>query len=143
MSSTIKTIFLVDDDAVFLKLLEIELKELNEFNIVTYSTGEDCLNHLNLKPSLIILDYHLDGILEKAMNGLQVLDSIKAFDSNIPVIMLSSQDKIEVAVNCMHHQAFDYIVKSETAFTRLRKIISNIIHFQKMEIELNWYMSKM
>jgi DNA-binding NtrC family response regulator len=143
MSSTIKTIFLVDDDAVFLKLLEIELKELNEFNIVTYSTGEDCLNHLNLKPSMIILDYHLDGILEKAMNGLQVLDSIKAFDSNIPVIMLSSQDKIEVAVNCMHHQAFDYIVKSETAFTRLRKIISNIIHFQKMEIELNWYMSKM
>jgi two-component system OmpR family response regulator len=143
MSSTIKTIFLVDDDAVFLKLLEIELKELNEFNIVTYSTGEDCLNHLNLKPSLIILDYHLDGILEKAMNGLQVLDSIKAFDSNIPVIMLSSQDKIEVAVNCMHHQAFDYIVKSETAFTRLRKIISNIIHFQKMEIELKWYMSKM
>jgi DNA-binding NtrC family response regulator len=72
-----------------------------------------------------------------------VLDSIKAFDSNIPVIMLSSQDKIEVAVNCMHHQAFDYIVKSETAFTRLRKIISNIIHFQKMEIELKWYMSKM
>jgi DNA-binding NtrC family response regulator len=143
MSSTIKTIFLVDDDAVFLKLLEIELKELNEFNIVTYSTGEDCLNHLNLKPSMIILDYHLDGIHEKAMNGLQVLDSIKAFDSNIPVIMLSSQDKIEVAVNCMHHQAFDYIVKSETAFTRLRKIISNIIHFQKMEIELNWYMSKM
>lgn len=143
MSSTIKTIFLVDDDAVFLKLLEIELKELNEFNIVTYSTGEDCLNHLNLKPSMIILDYHLDGILEKAMNGLQVLDSIKAFDSNIPVIMLSSQDKIEVAVNCMHHQAFDYIVKSETAFTRLRKIISNIIHFQKIEIELNWYMSKM
>jgi len=40
--------------------------------------------------------------------------------------MLSAQDKIDVAINCMHHAAFDYVVKSETAFMRLQKIITTI-----------------
>ena len=77
------------------------------------------------------------------MNGLETLDKIKAFNPEIPVIMLSSQDKIEVAINCMHHKAFDYVVKSETAFVRLQKIITSIFKYQKMEKELNWYMDRM
>jgi hypothetical protein len=40
----------------------------------------------------------------------------------------------------MHHNAFDYIVKSETAFIRLRKAISTIIRIKKTEKALNWYM---
>ena len=143
MGSSKTSIFLVDDDAVFLKLLEIEFKSHTEFKITTFPTGEECVKNLKLHPSIIILDYHLDGIEEKAMNGIQTLDYIIAFNSNIPVIMLSSQDKIEVAIECMHHHAFDYVVKSETAFMRLQKIISNIIYYQKMELELNWYMNRM
>jgi DNA-binding NtrC family response regulator len=57
--------------------------------------------------------------------------------------MLSSQDKIEVAINCMHHKAFDYVVKSETAFMRIKKIIATIIRYRKMEKELSWYMDRM
>ena len=57
--------------------------------------------------------------------------------------MLSSQDKIDVAVNCMKHQAFDYIVKSETAFLRLQKAITTIFHYQRIEKALSWYMEKM
>ena len=77
------------------------------------------------------------------MNGLETLDKIKAFNSDIPVIMLSSQDKIDVAINCMHHKAFDYVVKTETAFVRLQKIISTIFTYKKMEKELSWYMERM
>ena len=77
------------------------------------------------------------------MNGLKTLDKIKNYTIDIPVIMLSSQDKIEVAVSCMHHKAFDYVVKSETAFVRLQKIITSIFKYQKMEKELNWYMNRM
>ena len=77
------------------------------------------------------------------MNGIETLDKIKAVYPYLPVIMLSSQDKIDVAVNCMHHKAFDYVVKSETAFLRLKKSITNILHYQKMEKELCWYMDKM
>ena len=55
------------------------------------------------------------------MNGIETLDKIKTINPDIPVVMLSSQDKIDVAINCMHHRAFDYVVKSETAFLRLTK----------------------
>ncbi|MBA0884635.1 response regulator [Flavobacterium undicola] len=136
-------LFLVDDDALFLKSLEIEFMEQADFYIETYSTGELCVANLSNKPDVIILDYQLDGIDKTAMNGIATLDKIKAFNPDIPVVMLSSQDKIEVAVKCMHHKAFDYVVKSETAFMRLQKIIPTIFKYKKMEKELSWYMDRM
>ncbi|CAN5378807.1 hypothetical protein BH10BAC1_BH10BAC1_06610 [soil metagenome] len=136
-------LFLVDDDAVFLKSLEIEFLQHADFIIETYATGELCLENLSHDPDVIILDYHLDGIDKNAMNGVETLDKIKAHNQDIPVVMLSSQDKIDVAIDCMHHRAFDYVVKSETAFMRLQKIITAIFQYKKMEKELNWYMNKM
>lgn len=136
-------LFLVDDDVVFLKLLEIEFLQHADFTIETYPTGEKCMESLSHNPDVIILDYQLDGIHKEAMNGIQTLDRIKAFNPDIPVVMLSSQDKIEVAIDCMHHRAFDYVVKSETAFIRLQKIITTIFKYKKMEKELSWYMERM
>jgi two-component system, OmpR family, response regulator len=136
-------LFLVDDDAVFLKSLEIEFLQSADFAIETFATGELCIANLSHNPDVIILDYLLNGIVKNAMNGIETLDKIKAFNPDIPVVMLSSQDKIEVAVNCMHHKAFDYVVKSETAFIRLQKIITSIFRYKKMEKELNWYMERM
>ena len=119
-------LFLVDDDALFLKSLEIEFMSHADFIIETYATGELCLENISANPDVIILDYHLDGLDKNAMNGLDTLDKIKNYNPGIPVVMLSSQDKIDVAIQCMHHQAFDYVVKSETAFLRLQKIITTI-----------------
>jgi two-component system, OmpR family, response regulator len=135
-------LFLVDDDAVFLQLSAINFQQHADFDIETYATGELCVKNLPHNPDIIVLDYQLDGIDKNAMNGIQTLDKIKQYNSDIPVIMLSSQDKIEVAVNCMHHRAADYVVKSETAFIRLQKIITHIFSYQKMEKELNWYIDK-
>jgi DNA-binding NtrC family response regulator len=136
-------LFLVDDDAVFLKLLEIEFMEHADFDIETFPTGELCIENLSHNPDVIILDYYLDGVDRDAINGIDTLDMIKAFNPDIPVIMLSSQDKIDVAINSMHHKAFDYVVKSETAFLRLKKIITTIMETKKLEKQLNWYMERM
>ena len=136
-------LFLVDDDAVFLKSLEIEFLQHADFVIQTFPTGELCMQNLSHYPDVIILDYHLDGIDKNAMNGLSTLDKIKGTNPDIPVVMLSSQDSIDIAIKCMHHRAFDYVVKSETAFHRLQKIITSIFSYKKMEKELNWYMNRM
>ena len=136
-------LFLVDDDPLFLKSLEIEFAQNTESAIMTFATGEKCLENLSLNPDIVILDYYLNSVDKNAINGLEILDKIKATNPLIPVVMLSSQDKIEVAVNCMKHQAFDYIVKSETAFIRLQKAITTIFHYQKIEKALSWYMEKM
>jgi two-component system OmpR family response regulator len=142
IDNTVK-IFLVDDDIMYLKLLEIEFNQDADISVETYATGELCLKNLNHNPDLIVLDYYLDGIDKGAMNGIQTLDKIKAIDPGIPVVMLSSQDSIDVAINCMHHKAFDYIVKSETAHLRLKKIMAAILNTQKLEKALEWYIERM
>lgn len=136
-------LFLVDDDALFLKSLEIDFQQLEDFDIETFATGELCLENLSGKPDVIILDYLLDGIDRSAMNGIETLDLIRAINPEIPVVMLSAQDKIEVAISCIHHKAVDYVVKSETAFLRLQKIITSVLKFNKIEKELSWYMERM
>ena len=135
-------VFIVDDD-LFLKSLVIQFRENPIYEVVTFATGELCVEEIHNTPDIVILDYHLNSIEKNAMNGIKTLDIIKKINSDIPVIMVSAQDKIEVAVSCIHHKAFDYVVKSETAFVRLQKIIKAIFKYKKMENELNWYMNKM
>lgn len=136
-------IFLVDDDMLFLKLLELQFKQEGDFIVETFATGELCIKNLSNLPDIIILDYHLDGIDKSAINGIETLDKIKAFNAEIPVIILSAQDKIDVAINCMHHNALDYVIKSETAFMRIKKIITNYFEHKKVTKQLNWYVERM
>lgn len=137
------SIFLVDDDELYLKLLVAELSNNKNYQVKTFLTGEHCLLNLAEKPDIIVLDYFLNGIEKNVLDGLETLRSIKLSHPEIFVIMLSSQDKIEVAVNCMKMQAAEYIVKSETAFARLEKAIQTMMHYKAMEKTLNWYMEKL
>ena len=116
-------LFLVDDDADFLKLLKIQLLKQHDIIIETFSTGELCIENLSSHPDIIIVDYNLDSVEKNAMNGIETLDKIKAVNADIPVVMLSAQDEIDIAIQCMSHKAFDYVVKSATDFLRLKKVI--------------------
>jgi two-component system, OmpR family, response regulator len=142
MQNKIK-LFLVDDDPLFLKVLALQFAENDNYIIETFSTGELCIQNLSKIPDVIILDYYLNGINKNAMNGIDTLKYIKNYNLDISVIMLSSQDKIEVAINCMHYGALDYVVKSETSFIQLQQSITNIISLKKVQRELNWYMQRM
>ena len=53
--------------------------------------------------------------------------------------MISGQDRIDVAVNTMKYGAFDYIVKSESAFHRSENVIFNIIKRLKLQGEASLY----
>jgi len=132
-------VFLVDDDALFLKSIEIEFNQHTDFKIDTFASGELCLNYLSYSPDLIILDYKLDGIDKNALNGIETLDRIKSFNPDIPVLMLSSQDKIEIAIECMQHKAHDYVVKTEMVFMNLQIKINKLFNFNVIEPELRWF----
>jgi DNA-binding NtrC family response regulator len=136
-------IFVVDDDEMYLKMIEIEYLQYPGFKLETFATGEICIENLSHEPDLIILDYHLDGIDKHAMNGIQTLDKIKEINPFISVVMLSAQDSIEVAINCIHHKASDYVVKNDTALLRLQKVIATILEMKKLEESLEWYMERM
>jgi len=81
MNLSKKKIVLVDDDTVFLKMLQADLMEHKTFEIETYPTGEQFLETISNSIDLVILDFHLNGVNQKAINGLETLDKIKAFNA--------------------------------------------------------------
>ena len=121
-------LFIVDDDILYLKALEFSIKShFNTLNIRTFRTGEECLNEMKRKPTIVILDYFLNSERPSALNGILILKEIKNISPKTKVIMLSSQDSLNVAIDCMNNGAHDYISKTQTAFVRINKIITNIV----------------
>ena len=130
----VNNIFIVDDDPVQAMMLSDHLSKYSYLNVHTYLTGEDCMKNLEiLKPQIIFLDYYFDKVSNTSMNGLDILKEIRNNFPDVDVVMFSGQDKIEVAVNTMKYGAFDYIVKSESAFHRAENVIFNIIRKLKLE----------
>ena len=134
-------VFIIEDDQMQSEMLSDHMSKYKIFNFHKYSTGEDCLNDLGKKPDVIILDYYLDKVDKEAMDGLEVLKEIKKNNPETEVVMLSAQEKIEVAVNSMKYGAFDYVVKGETAFHRLENVLYNVIRKRKLESSVNLYRS--
>jgi len=124
------TVFLVDDDQKHLLLLKEHLSKHLPYRlkIETILNGDECLARLSENPDMIILDYYFDGISDDAPNGVEVLKKIKLAKPGIPVVIMSHQDKLEVAVTCYDYGVKDYIIKNETAFARAQLVVRNIIH---------------
>lgn len=135
----IKTIFIVDDDPTQSMMLQDYLSKYSTFSIHVFNSGEEALQNLSLEPQIIFLDYNFDKAGPNAMNGVEILKEIKAQKPKIEVVMFSGQDRIEVAVNTMKYGAFDYIVKSESAFHRSENVIFNIIKRMKLQGEASLY----
>lgn len=120
------TIFFVDDNALYLKNLEMTFSSKMYYDIRTFATAELCLEALSEKPALIILDYYLNSVKKEAMNGLDALIKIREIDPEIPVIMLTTATESKIAEDCMEHKATEYIIKDDISFARLREIITTV-----------------
>ncbi|OEK01219.1 regulator [Roseivirga sp. 4D4] len=113
-------IFVVEDDPVYMKLVQY-VAELNPDHVVrTFTNGKDCIDHLHENPALVTLDYSLPDT-----TGEEVLKAIKAYNPEIPVIVVSSQESINTAVELLKHGAYDYITKDNETRERLLNSINN------------------
>lgn len=131
--------FLVDDEPIQNEMLKDYLSERFLYNIKTFDNGEEAVNSLSLNPEIIILDYHLNSHLPNAKNGVDILKMIVERSPSTQVIMLSGQDKIDVAIDSMKYGAYDYVVKGETAFSRMENIINNVSELHKVRTINNAY----
>ncbi len=115
-----KLIFLVDDDPHFLDLLAAMIRERG-YEVETMGGGDQCLEALDRNPSVIFLDVIMPGL-----DGMETLKKIMAWNRDIPVIMLTSLDDIDTAVNLLKLGAYDYILKPVEE-TRLFTDLENAI----------------
>lgn len=131
MSTNNYKIFLVDDDVKTLIMFKHNLDRRLTFpvSINVFAYGENCLDRMeDEKPDIVVLDYYLNAIRENAQTGLEVLRQIKAQSPNTQVIMISGQEDMETAIECIRNGAYDYIIKNANAMQRLELVINKILH---------------
>lgn len=119
------TIFIVDDDWVFLEMLKDHLAITNEFKIVAFQSGEDALNNLHLNPQIVIMDYYLNNHSNTARNGIEIIKDIKAGNKNVHTIILSGKNDLEAIYQLNKENINEYIVKDEHAFTKIYEAMHN------------------
>ena len=132
-------VFLIDDEPIQNEMLKDFLADRFLSHIKTFDNGEEAMKEMHLGPEVIVLDYHLNAHDKSAKNGVEVLKMIKDNYPKVEVIMLSGQDKIEVAVESMKYGAYDYVLKGETAFSRIENIMNNISELHKYKSINNAY----
>jgi CheY-like chemotaxis protein len=120
-----KLIFVVDDDP-FINKLVVKRLSSEGYNIEAFEYGEDCLNELGKKPDLIILDYFFVHEDRLVMNGMEVFDKIKELKPDLPVIMLSGQEKGEVVLELARKGIDDYIIKDNNLIDNLHTSIKEL-----------------
>lgn len=122
-----KSVFLVDDDNMFLTMLTDHLEALERYNVSTFTTGEACMEQLGKKPDVIVLDYYLDSAVPGALNGMEILQRIKSVDPDLKVVMLSSQEHYGIALQTIAKGALYYVIKDNQAFGEIEHLLSEIV----------------
>ncbi|KYG77720.1 MULTISPECIES: sigma-54-dependent transcriptional regulator [Roseivirga] len=122
MTSNSYTIFVVDDDDWYRKLLVYTLELNPDFNVKAFEDGASLLEGIKKeKPQVLTLDYRLPDT-----NGEELLKKVLSVSPNTKVIVISDQSEIETAVNLLKIGAFDYITKTKDIKERLHNVIRHI-----------------
>lgn len=100
-------ILAVDDEPDMLKLLNMIIRDKTPYEITTTNNPIEALELANQGGyDLVIADLKMPGL-----DGVELLESIKRIDEDIPVIIITAYGTIESATEAMHKGAFDFITK--------------------------------
>ncbi|MBN2281411.1 MAG: sigma-54-dependent Fis family transcriptional regulator [Candidatus Marinimicrobia bacterium] len=101
-----RKIFIIDDEPQIIASIEQNLPS-TIYDINSYNNAQTAFRQIGeCRPELILLD-----LIMPEMNGFQFLESLKAQKHNIPVIIISGENKIDSAVKAMKLGAVDFITK--------------------------------
>jgi len=131
-------IFLVDDDPFIGEMLKYHLELNPDYEVFLYSSGKQCLSELYRNPDIICIDFGLPDI-----QGDDLFKQIKTLYPDLPIIVISGQENISVAIDFLKQGAKDYIVKNEhtkellwNSIIRLRENISLKQEVEELKDEL-------
>ena len=99
-------ILIVDDEPDMLRLLSMIIKEKTPYEVTTTNNPLEALELAKKGFDLLIADLKMPGL-----NGIELLESVKRFDEDIPTIIITAYGTVEAAVETMQKVAFDFITK--------------------------------
>lgn len=124
-------IFIVDDDPWYGEILEYHLSSNPDYSITRFTDGKSCLDNLYLNPDFITVDYSLPD-----MTGNQLFTLIRGLQPNVPVVVISGQEDISVAVNLLKKGVYDYLSKDNNTKDLLWNTIIQSRETQKLRKEV-------
>ncbi|TVT43576.1 sigma-54-dependent Fis family transcriptional regulator [Hymenobacter setariae] len=132
------TIFIVEDDPWYGQLLHYHLSLNPEDTVQLWSSGQECLDNMHLRPDVVTIDFSLPDI-----SGDKLLARLRQRWPEIPVIIISAQNKITTAVQLLKAGATDYLVKDDNtkdllwnAIQRLRETSALREQVKRLEDQL-------
>lgn len=137
MSEKPFTIYVVEDDDWYRKLLQHNLNLNPDYQVEVFENGTSFLKRLRDKPHVVTLDYRLPDY-----NGEELLKKIKSYDPQIEVLIISEQSEIETAVNLLKAGAYDYLTKSEEIRDRLLNVIQHIRKNSSLQMKIETLQSE-
>jgi DNA-binding NarL/FixJ family response regulator len=129
-------VLFVDDDAEAIKFVEVVLRKVEEFRfrILPKDSGESALQELesNKDIDLIIMDYFLPGV-----NGFDTAKAIFQKNYRIPIIFLTVNRDMNIAIEAMKLGVADYILKEDLNNAFFVRTILGVLQKQKLLRELS------
>ncbi len=102
------SVFIVEDDPFYGNLLQYHLSLNPDYKVTLFDSANSCLNQLHLKPDVVCIDFGLPD-----MKGDQLLKKLNEYNNTLPVVVISGQEEISVAVSLLKNGARDYIIKDD------------------------------
>ena len=126
MSLKEKLVFVVDDDPLINRLVSARLGT-EGCRVKSFAFGEECINALHENPDLIILDFFFVRKNQKPMNGLETFDRLREINPELPVIILSAQERGAVMIDLARKGITDYVIKDNNLFDNLIVSVREIL----------------
>ncbi len=128
-------ILLVEDNKDFAKLLDVYLQryEKDMFSVIWKENYTSALQEIETNPDLdvILMDYFLPG-----KNGLEITMELRERKVNQPIVFLTVNKDLDVALNVMKLGVAEYLIKDDISSPVLPKTIMNVIEKHKLEEQL-------
>ena len=115
------TIFIVEDDPWYGQLLHYHLSLNPTDTVHLWTSGQDCLNNMHLQPDVVTIDFSLPDIA-----GDKLLLTLRQRWPELPLIVISAQNKIATAVELLKMGAADYLVKDDNTKDLLWNVIQKL-----------------
>ena len=131
METEAYNLFIVEDDPWYGEILEYHLSQNPDYKVTRFLTGRDCLSSMQFQPDLITIDFSLPD-----MTGDKLFQRIRDINPYVPVIIISSQEDIAVAVNLLKMGVTDYLVKDDSTKDLLWNSIIRIKENQTLKREV-------
>ncbi|MDD2895304.1 MAG: response regulator [Aliarcobacter sp.] len=117
------SIVIIDDETEILNVLSRYLTRNANFSVTTYSNPVSALGAIgNSKVDLILLD-----IMMPQMNGLEVLEKLKAKDPEQKVIMMTAYSTLDKVLKSHKEGATNYVMKPFDSLQALEKKILEVL----------------